>query len=71
MTKQDWENNEFQKMIRIMEYDLKYIKDIRGKTSAARKLHEIITFYRKYGRGNTPEDTHSVPRHPEPSQGAE
>mgnify|MGYP001167295444 CR=1 FL=1 len=50
MEKQNWEENEFQKQIRITEESLRYIKKIRGKTSSARKLDEIIDFYKKNGK---------------------
>lgn len=46
MEKQNWAENEFQKQIRITEEDLNYIKKIRGRTSTARKLQEIIQKYK-------------------------
>lgn len=49
MDKQNWEENEFQKQVRVTEEDLQYLKKIRGKLSIARKLQEIIKRER-YGK---------------------
>lgn len=46
--KMDWTETEFTHKVRISEEDLNYIKRIRGKTSIARKLNEIINKYKKY-----------------------
>lgn len=46
MDKQNWEENEFQKQVRLSEEDWKYLKRIKGKTTIARKLQEIINKYR-------------------------
>ena len=45
MEKQNWEENEFQKQVRMSERDWKYLKRIKGKTTIARKLQEIVKFY--------------------------
>lgn len=45
MDKKDWESNEFTEKIRITKEDRDYIKSIRGKTSMAKTLQEIIKKY--------------------------
>ncbi len=45
MDKKDWKDNEFTEKIRITKQDRDYIKRIRGQTSMARKLQEIIKSY--------------------------
>lgn len=50
MNKQNWEENEFQDKIRIKREKLEYIKKIRGTTSQARKLDEIIEFFKKHNK---------------------
>lgn len=46
MEKKDWDDNEFTERIRITKEDRDYIKKIKGKTSMARKLQEIISKHR-------------------------
>ena len=42
MDQTTWEENEFQKKVRITEEDLEWLKKTRGKQTIARRLKEII-----------------------------
>ena len=49
MDKQNWEDNEFQKKVRIKEEDLEWLKKTKGKKTIAIRLEEIIKKER-YGK---------------------
>lgn len=49
MNQESWEDNEFQKKVRIKEEDLEWLKKTKGKKTIARRLEEIIKKER-YGK---------------------